>query len=211
MSPSNGQPNAVEMAACTGMPAERAMLAMSSMARRLSSTVRLRLARLWLSEAEMMGVISSIRAAAARSAPRALGASARNTVPRERSTRASTSSASRIWGIARGPMKETISIVGKPQPASASMRRTLSAVAMNWASIWKPSRAPTSMTLIAAGEPCISYPLRARRRSGDGVTSHIRLCGVRVKPALTSGPPLSRKAARAPARRRDRAGIRRQS
>src|SRR5664279_5192620 len=55
-----------------------------------------------------------------------------------------TSSASASAGMALGDVKEVASILASPQRLSASIRAIFAAVGMNRASIWNPSRGPTS-------------------------------------------------------------------
>ena len=105
-SPSKGQPNAVAIAACTGITASPATLATSSNPASDSSIARFTFFRLWLSDAETNTTISSTAASAARNAPRLFGTSAASTAPRVRSTPRMTSSASASCGTARGDTKE---------------------------------------------------------------------------------------------------------
>ena len=91
--------------------------------------------------------ISSTPAAAARSAPLALGTRAANLVPRERSSSASTSAASTSCGTARGDTNEENSMIGRPASTSWLISAILVAVGMKSRSIWKPSRGPTSVTV----------------------------------------------------------------
>ena len=80
-SPSNGQPNEVEIAPCTGIPASSATLATSSNPASDSSIPRFTFFRLWLSDADTNTTISSTSASAARSAPRLFGTRAASTAP----------------------------------------------------------------------------------------------------------------------------------
>ncbi len=76
ISPSNGQPKLHESDAATRIPAVAARAAASLMAWNEASPDMRRLARLWLSLADITRFTSSARATMARSIPRTLGTNA---------------------------------------------------------------------------------------------------------------------------------------
>src|SRR5687767_5088215 len=119
-----------------------------------SSTPRLTLRRLWVSEADRNTPISSKRSrcSSALSRPRGLGTSTLRDTPSGTCARSSTSTASASWGITSARTKLVSSMRRTPAAASSSIRRTLSSVAIRSGSFWKPSRGPTSRTLTRSGK-----------------------------------------------------------
>ena len=106
----------------------------------------LRLAWQWVSEAEMNEAIMSTLAAAARSAPRALGTRAVRRTPARRLTMSINCVASASCGTARGETNEVASKLTTPASIKALINSALTSVGMNSFSDWKPSRVPTSVT-----------------------------------------------------------------
>ena len=145
-SPSNGQPNAVATAPRNGMPKRRAIAANSVKSASAASSDLLRLVRQCVSEADTKDAIMSTLAAAARSAPRALGTRPVSRTPGRRSISAITSAASASCGTARGDTNEVTSKLRTPALISAFITCALVSVGMNSGSDWKPSRVPTSVT-----------------------------------------------------------------
>ena len=112
-----------------------------------------RLAWQCVSEADTKDAIMSTLAAAARSAPRALGTRAVRRTPGRRSMRAITSAASASCGTARGDTKEVASTLRTPAPIRRLIRSALASVGMKRDSDWKPSRVPTSVTSTKRSSP----------------------------------------------------------
>ena len=108
------------------------------------SGVMRRLARPWVSLADMTRLISSTSHDSARSQPFTLGTSTVYSTPATRWMPRITSSASRRLGMALGEVKEVTSILARPVWDRRSIRAILSSVGMKEASIWKPSRVATS-------------------------------------------------------------------
>jgi hypothetical protein len=102
----------------------------SSNARKLSSTLRLTLARLWLSDTEITQATSPTPALRASSSPLALGTRTCRRRPAGNRARARTASVSASCGTALGLTKEPISRRGTPVAASSSIMAILRSVAM---------------------------------------------------------------------------------
>jgi hypothetical protein len=152
-SPSNGQPKAVAMPPDSSMPALSAIRATSLKPSSDSAIERLTFLRLWLSDAEQNTAMTSTPASAARSAPLALGTSTVRRAPVERSAPATTSAASASCGTARGETKEVTSISRTPAAMRPLTTAIFSSVGMKVFSIWKPSRGPTSRTVMKRPSP----------------------------------------------------------
>ena len=120
-----------------------------------SSTERLTLLRLWVSDALRKTLTSWKRSrwASAASSPRSLGMSTETLTCGGTSMRRSTSAPSASWGTTSARTKLVTSRRRRPVRASASIRRTLSSVAIISGSFWKPSRGPTSRMWTRCGNP----------------------------------------------------------
>ena len=149
-SPSNGQPKAVAIPPSTAIPAPCSTRNAASISESERSTGRFRFLRLWVSDAETTRCTASTPAPAARSAPRRFGTSAVTTAPSGRSMPASTASASASCGTARGLTKDVTCMCRMPLAKSALATAILRAVGMKAASLWNPSRGPTSQMVMRA-------------------------------------------------------------
>ena len=142
--PSQGQSKHVDSASRSFGLSRPSPAHAASKAPKLSSTLRLTLARLWLSDTEITQMISRTPAASAISRPLALGTSTWMRRPFGSRARRRISPVSASCGIALGDTNEPISRRLKPQAASCSMRAILVSVGMSGLTAWKPSRGATS-------------------------------------------------------------------
>ena len=142
--PSHGQSKQVERPSRSFGLAAPSPFQAAAKSRKLSSTLRLTLDWLWLSDTEITQLISLTPAESARSRPRALGTSAITRMDFGSRARFRISGVSAICGMALGLTNEPISSRVKPQAASASISAILVSVGMKALTAWKPSRGATS-------------------------------------------------------------------
>ena len=145
--PCSVQPKAVEMAASTRTPGAVSARnwAMARTSCSMSSRVLRTLASEWAALADTGIVSLCAPAAKAARAPCTLGTSAITVTPGWRTAWRTTSAASAICGSNRAGTKEHTSISRSPLATSASIQRSLSAVAMVALTDCRPSRGPTSL------------------------------------------------------------------
>src|SRR5665213_1764672 len=85
-------------------------------------------------------------------------------VPGRRRIRSNTASASRRCGTAFGCAKLDTSMTGRSRPESKSTIRTLVSVSIQRAKLCKPSRGPTSATIIVVGSESAIVLQSVKRR-----------------------------------------------
>src|ERR1700677_4080748 len=146
--PEYGQPNAVPTTPTKRLVLPAASAAMSRKTARFFSSGMRTFSSLNASLAALPTLRSSTSAAIAASAPLTLGTKAPMRVPGRRRIPRITSTASLICGTTFGCTKLAASTRFRPVAVSASISSILRAVGMNAASVWMPSRAPTSLIVM---------------------------------------------------------------